>query len=145
VELLVIRRPTWLDTTPGKLYLDGTFFCFVLEDRVRELSTPVETWKVPGKTAIPQGRYPLVLEDSPKFGPQTLTVANVPGFSYIRIHAGNTDENTEGCLLVGQTFLEAADDGGDVLNSRVALDQLKAKVVPAIQRGEPTFITVVSA
>lgn len=146
MEILVLRRPTWLDTTPGKLYLNGRFTCFVLEDRVRELpGVPVAQWKVPGKTAIPEGRYRVILVDSPKFGVDTLSIEGVPGFTDIRVHAGNTDDDTEGCFLVGQTFVDASDDGGDVLNSRLALAALKAVLVPLIKGGEATFLTVLSA
>jgi len=144
MEAVLIRRSTWLDTTPGRLYLDGRFEAFTLEDRIRELpGVPVETWKSLGKTAIPAGRYRLVLEDSGKFGPETLTVADVPGFTYIRIHAGNSDEDTEGCLIVGQVFAEEADDGGNILRSRDALTALRAKLVPAIKAG-PVYLTILN-
>ena len=66
-----------------------------------QVGKPVKDWKVWGETAIPTGKYQLVFETSKKFGPQTLTLLNVPGFEAIRIHSGNTEEDTEGCLIVG--------------------------------------------
>jgi hypothetical protein len=80
--------------TIGQLYIDGELFCFTLEDVVREE-------KIPNETAIPTGTYEVVLETSPKFGPETVTVKNVPGFTGIRIHAGNTADDTEGCIILG--------------------------------------------
>jgi hypothetical protein len=56
---------------------------------------------VDGKTAIPRGIYKVVFQNSPKFGPDTLTLLKVPGFTHIRIHSGNTHEDTEGCIIIG--------------------------------------------
>lgn len=108
------------EATPGFLTVDGRFLCWTLEDRVREQpGVPVAQWKVPGKTAIPVGRYGLRVTWSPRFKQMLPAVEAVPGFAGIRIHAGNTVEDTEGCILVG---LRRQKD--TVLDSRVALDQL---------------------
>lgn len=102
MELILQRTRLREGWTNGQLYIDSQFFCFTLEDKVREQQgVPIEKWKVKGETAIPQGVYDLALEDSPKFGPQTITLLRVPGFSYIRIHTGNTAKDTEGCIIVG--------------------------------------------
>ena len=144
MELVVARRPTVKQTTFGRLSINDHFECYTLEDAVREIhGGPVTEWKIPGETAIPRGRYRLALEDSPKFGPDTMTLKDVPGFSYIRIHAGNDDSDTEGCLLVGQRILEQQDDGGNILDSRAALTALKIKVLTAINTWhESVFLTV---
>ena len=107
---LILKRTRFRDTiTTGQLYVDGAYFCFTLEDKVREVpNQPVETWKVWGETAVPSGLYKITLEDSPRFGPETITLNNVPGFSKIRIHAGNTQMDTEGCIIVGY---RVRDDG----------------------------------
>lgn len=104
----VLRR---IDFQPlrtfGKLYVDGEYFCDVLEDTDRglraDMSLPeIVSTKVPGKTAIPYGTYRVTFEHSPRFKREMLTVCDVQGFSGVRIHAGNTEEDTEGCLLLGK-------------------------------------------
>lgn len=110
--------------TIGKLFVESRFFCWTLEDPIRmdpDPSTPENEAKIPGRTAIPAGVYQLTFEDSPKFGPDTLTLLGVPGFTHIRIHAGNTPEDTEGCILVGDQRSENA-----IHQSRQALRRLKA-------------------
>lgn len=100
---LILQRTRFRDTiTTGQLYADGAYFCFTLEDKVRPAGEP----KVHGETAIPIGIYKVVLENSPKFGVDTPTLLNVPGFQYIRIHAGNTEADTEGCIIVGYKVRE---------------------------------------
>ena len=107
---LILKRTRFRDTiTTGQLYVDGAYFCFTLEDKVREIpGEPVQKWKVQNETAIPQGLYTVGLEDSPHFGPETLTIFKVPGFTGIRIHAGNTQADTDGCIIVGYKI---RDDG----------------------------------
>lgn len=126
LELLRMRQSP--ERTIGQLYIDGELFCFVLEDAVREKEgVPVAEWKVWGKTAIPQGTYEVVLEDSPKFGPDTPTLLRVPCFAYIRIHAGNTEHDTEGCLIVGYKLTA---DNQSILygTTKPALADLKEKI-----------------
>ncbi len=82
-------------TTWGKLFADGKFVCYTLEDLVREVAgQPVDVWKVKGATAIPStsfvgSAYVVTLEKSPRFGVNTLTINSVPGFLGVRMHAGN--------------------------------------------------------
>lgn len=112
--------------TFGKLYAEGNFACFTLEDAVREVpGQPVSAWKVVGRTAIPAGEYKLTLENSPRFGVDTLSIPDVPGFAGIRIHAGNTERDTEGCPLLGMAIDENGIVGG---TSRKAVDLVKAMV-----------------
>ena len=136
MKLLVQREPTKAKATLGRLLIDGVFECDTLEDAVREVKgRPVAEWKIYGETAIPEGVYRVTFENSARFGPDTLTVNAVPGFEGIRIHAGNTDKDTHGCLLLGTR--SAPDFVG---NSRAALAKLKAKVAEAIKRGETVEI-----
>lgn len=138
MNLRVIREPSLNDTTFGVLFVDDRFFAFTLEDQLREVSgRPVSTWKVPGATAIPAGRYPVVVTPSPKFGRALPEVLHVPGFSGIRIHPGNRHTDTEGCLLVG-----AVREGVEIRESRTACDRLQAAVVAALVRGQQVWIRV---
>lgn len=109
---LILKRTRFRDhITSGQLYVDGAYFCFTLEDKVREPKDgqgDVNKWKIKGETAIPSGLYEIVLEFSPKFGSDTITLLKVPGFDKIRIHAGNTQLDTEGCIIVGY---KVRDDG----------------------------------
>jgi hypothetical protein len=142
LELTCWRFPTVRDTTLGVLVDGGgEFLCFTLEDAVREQrGVPVNVWKIPGKTAIPVGRYRLTLETSPRFGPETLTINGVPGFVGIRVHSGNDDGDTDGCPLLGMTvWADALGDGGDVRESRNAVAKLKGIVGAAIAAGRSAW------
>lgn len=102
----VVREPTMRlapaeNVTLGKLYLDNVFFCQTCEDEDRFLENGV-TEKVDGKTAIPRGQYRVVTSFSNKFQRVLPEVLDVPGFEGIRIHGGNTAEDTHGCVLVGK-------------------------------------------
>jgi len=141
MELALYRTKLLSNRTIGQLYINGEFFCFTLEDKVREVpGRPVEEWKIWGETAIPMGRYPVTLERSPKFGPDTISIGRVLGFTYIRIHAGNTEKDTEGCPIVGYAL--TADNIIKPGTTRPALLDLKDKVKKAIKEGETVHITV---
>ena len=127
MELILKRTRLKEEYTVGQLYVDGEFFCFTLEDKVREVpNVPVQTWKIKGETAIPYGKYKVILEHSPRFGPETLTILGVPGFVGIRMHSGNTHKDTEGCIILGY---RVRDDGVIIPGTtRPAVNDLK-KVV----------------
>jgi hypothetical protein len=119
---------------------DGHRLVYVLEDAVREVAgQPVAAWKIHGKTAIPTGEYQITLENSPRFGPETLTVNSVPGFSGVRMHAGNTEGDTEGCPLLGLQVTPTGIAGG---TSKPAVAMIKELVRQAIARGEVVLMTV---
>lgn len=82
--------------TIGKLYIDGHYLCDTLEDTVRSAGV-----KIAGKTAIPAGTYKVRKTMSPRFKKILPEILNVPGFTGVRIHAGNTATDTDGCLLLG--------------------------------------------
>jgi hypothetical protein len=90
-----------------------------------------------GRSAIPEGRYAVVITYSPKLEQWLPLLLNVPKFSGIRIHAGNTAEDTEGCILVGKNW-----EVGKVLDSRIWVHRLKKKIVEAKDRGEGVWVRV---
>ena len=119
-------------------YLAGeaeTYFCDTLEPTWRDYQHGAH--KIKGCSAIPEGRYAVVISWSPKFGKWLPILLGVPMFSGIRIHAGNTASDTEGCILVGENKKV-----GMVLNSNTWLKRLKDRIVAAKERGEAVWITV---
>jgi len=127
--------------TIGELYVDGSVFCYTLEDEVREVrGEPVSSWKVKGKTAIPAGRYEVRLTMSPRFKRVMPQLLNVPGFSGVRIHAGNTAADTEGCILVGKGA-----GSSSVTRSREAYNALFEEIQSAIDAGEKVHIEILGA
>ena len=141
MELVLQRLTKGLTRTPGELRVNGVFFCYTVEDRVREVSgRPVREWKVDGETAITAGRYLLTLETSPRFGPETMTINGVDGFSGIRIHGGNDERHTEGCPLVGYELTGAGTIA--VGQTKAAVANLKRNVREAAARGDRVFIDV---
>ena len=120
------------DYTIGRLYIDGAYFCDTLEDTVRP-----EGVKIPGKTAIPAGKYPVELTESLRFDCLMPLIKNVPNFSGIRIHSGNTAEDTEGCILVGLNKVK-----GKVINSRKTYDKLFKILFTAERNGEKLEIEI---
>ena len=119
--------------TLGTLSVDGDFFCHTLEPTWRKS----EARKVAGHTAIPAGRYPVVITLSPKFNGWLPLLLHVPNFTGIRIHAGNTAKDTKGCILVGENTAK-----GVLSDSRLWVERLKRRIVDAKERGEGVFITV---
>lgn len=106
--------------------------CQVVEDKVRNaLGTPDDMFdKVYGKTAIPYGTYQVIMSYSNRFKKQLPELLDVPNFSGVRIHSGNTHEDTEGCLIVGNNP-KPSDTKSWVYNSKVTL----SKVIEIIQTG----------
>ena len=123
-------------------YLPGTedkYFCDTLEPTWRDYANGA--YKVKGRSAIPEGRYAVVISYSPKFKQWLPILLGGPDFNRkwqgIRIHAGNTAKDTEGCILVGQNR-----EVGKVLDSRKWLYELKQKIVEAKDRGEAVWLTI---
>lgn len=117
--------------THGDLFVNGKFQCYTLED-------PVRAEKIKGKTAIPAGRYRIIINRSNRFKRDLILLLNVPNYEGVRIHAGNTVEDTEGCPLVGRKR-----SGDSVLESKLALNAFQPKVQAALARGEEVWIDVI--
>jgi hypothetical protein len=122
MKITLVRGKEMGNATPGMLYLDSKLFCYTLED----VSRPV---KVYGKTAIPKGKYVVKLTMSNRFKKVMPLLLGVPNFEGIRIHAGNTSEDTEGCILVG-TQSSVVAGNYNVLGSRDAFSKLMAILTP---------------
>ena len=151
MELILERIAKRKTYTIGRLYirrqvmdeyLTGTeddYFCDTLEPTWRDYANGA--YKVKGRSAIPEGRYAVVISYSPKFKAWLPILLGGPEFNRkwqgIRIHAGNCSEDTEGCILVGKNR-----EVGKVLDSRIWLHRLKQKIVEAKDRGEPVWITI---
>ena len=133
MELRLKRDPSTANATTGELWLDGLVECFTCEDVVR----PV---KIKGETAIPAGRYQIKITPSARFKRDLPLLLNVPNFEGVRIHTGNTAEDTEGCILVGQEMLA---DG--VTHSRDAFAHLFPKLRAALDAGEEVWISIEDA
>ena len=145
MELKLYRYALNIDSTGGLLFMNGYFFCYTVEDQYQEGE------KVPGETCIPKGRYEIKFRDAggmnetyKKNFPEhvgMLHLQNVPGFTWIYIHPGNNDNNTEGCILVAR---QSKFDGEITLqDSIVAYRKLYNLIKLAISQGEQVFIEIV--
>ena len=147
MKLDVVRTQFGDDATCGILFIDKIFECYVLEDEVRDLKEYAET-------AIPLGEYEIKFRNVGGFatkynsrygidfhGNGMLELQDVPNFKYILIHTGNTDENTAGCYLVGNTQqdLDVSKDGF-IGSSRNAYEKMYPKVRDALLAGEKVTI-----
>jgi len=145
MKLDVIRFQFGNDATNGLLFIDDVFECYTLEDQYQET-------KVMHETCIPEGEYKVEYRTvggfhtkyAAKYGSfhkGMLWIKNVPGFEYILIHSGNTDEHTSGCLIVGETQqdLDRGKDGF-IGNSGDAYKKLYTKVSGALEKGDEVRI-----
>lgn len=121
MKLLLRRGPSSAKSTIGELFVDGVFECHTLEDVVRGI-------KIHGETAIPVGTYKVIINRSNRFKRLLPLLIDVPNFAGVRIHPGNSDQNTEGCILPG-TYNPKTPDW--VSGSRTAFDKLFAKMQEA--------------
>lgn len=110
--------------TIGKMYIDGEYFCDTLEDTDRGLKqdmalSELKEMKVYGKTAIPTGEYMVAVTFSNRFNKWLPLIHPVPAFEGVRIHSGNTADDSEGCILCGKNRVK-----GKVLDSRKTMSEL---------------------
>jgi hypothetical protein len=145
VEFSLVRKYFNENYTIGKLSVDGEYLCDTLEDKVRDLHdrnhdgdfTDEGEGKMPGKTAIPYGRYEIKMIYWLKHKRKCPLLQDVPGFTGIFIHAGNGPEDTEGCILVGENK-----EKGKVLYSRYHTEIVTNFIRKGIQKGNQVFITI---
>lgn len=132
MQITINRIFKGTEYTIGRLALDGKYFCDTLEDRVRPSGE-----KVRGTTAIPAGNYEVILNWSPRFKRALPMVLDVPGFSGVRIHAGNCAADTEGCVLVGFNQVK-----GRLVASRPTLARLMEKLLAAVKAGGKIWLEI---
>ena len=153
MELIVDRKWKKQSYTISNLTIDGKWFCNVLEDKDRNLDSSMSIAKIrelkkPSITAIPKGTYEITLDViSPKYCTNSFykqvcngkvpRLLNVKGFEGILIHAGNTDKDSAGCLLVGMNL-----ERGKVLKSQETFRKLYKMLSEAKLRGEYIQITI---
>jgi len=151
MELLNRRISSGTEATLGTLF-DVTninqpieFLCYVLEDQFNEP-------KIPGETRIPPGRYQILLRTeggmNPRYGKRfsfhegMIWLQDVPDFTFIYIHVGNKDDDSEGCLLVGDGQISNVVERGQVTNSVIAYRRLYGKIVKALSNDEEVWIEI---
>ena len=145
MKLQVVRTQFGKDATNGLLFIDGVFECYTLEDQYQSV-------KVMHETCIPEGTYDIKFRKTGGFHAKysaryknahygMLHLQDVPGFTYILIHTGNTDEHTSGCLIVGETQQDLdINFNGMVGSSAVAYKKMYSKVANQLLQGKEVTI-----
>ena len=142
LQITVTRHSPRPGYTIGRMDINGTKFSDTLEDTDRGLTQDmqldeIKRIKVYGKTAIPKGTYKVSVQYWQKHKIYVPFIHDVPGFTSILIHSGNTPEDTLGCILVGENTIK-----GRLTNSRPYMTRLTKLCQDAIRRGEPVRITI---
>ena len=145
MQLDVVRTQFGKDATNGMLFIDGIFECYTLEDQYQAV-------KVMHETCIPEGVYDIEFRKTGGFHAKyseryknahygMLHIQNVPNFTYILIHAGNTDEHTSGCLIVGETQQDLdMNESGFIGHSGTAYKKMYTKVAGQLLQGKKVTI-----
>ena len=116
--------------TIGKLYKNGVYITDTIEDVVRDI-------KIQDKTAIPVGKYKVIVNQSNRFKRLLPLLIDVPGFDGIRIHNGINETSTSGCIIVGENKIK-----GQVINSRYWMNKICDDMYAAQMKGIKITITI---
>lgn len=143
LHFTLIRKYRKEAYTIGQLFENGAFLCNTIEDRDRGLNNNMSASailkiKVPGETAIPTGTYRLDVNESPKFKRDLIEIVGVPGYSGVRIHKGNTAQDSAGCVIPGINT-----EKGKVTDSTKYEEMLTRKVKAAIAKNDDCFLTII--
>lgn len=145
MQLSVLRYSVNEESTLGLLFIDGVFACYTLEDEPRKA-------KIKGETRIPEGTYKVelriigthhqkYLKKYPYMHLGMLHITGVPNFTNILIHIGNTDDDTDGCLLVGDSAISNVKQVGRINSSTIAYEKIYPKIAARLHNGEDVYIT----
>lgn len=142
MEIKLYRKYRKTNYTIGQLFINGKYFSDCLEDPDRGLTDTmsleeIKRIKVFGNTCIPYGQYKVTITYSPKFKRNLPLINNVKGFDGIRIHFGNTQYDTSGCVLPGFNKVK-----GKVIDSKATTERLIKVIQEAIDRNEEVFINI---
>ena len=134
MEVTIWRKYRRSGFTISRLYVDRVMLCHILEDEDRGLMQGMSVGeiariKVAGRTAIPVGDYKIILQWSPRFRKVLPTILNVKGYAGVRMHAGNTSKDTDGCPLFGDANEDNIRDW--VSNSRKRFNEFFQKLSAA--------------
>ena len=141
-----VRRFAFKESyTIGRMTAGGEKLCETLEDKIRDLKDlnhdgdfdDLGEGKIYGETAIPCGRYQVIITFSPKFQKRLPELLNVPGFNNIRIHAGSNSRHTEGCVLVGENKQK-----GRLINGPYYQTRIVQMIDEDTEKGLTSWITV---
>jgi len=142
MQIIIDRKYKKAHYTIGNLYINGIWQCNTLEDPDRGLTKSmtlqqIKQIKVYGNTAIPTGTYLVTYTYSNKFKALMPLVVDVPGWSGVLLHVGNTPEDTLGCILVGMNKVK-----GKVIESKVTFKKVNDKIRAAYKSGEKIYLTI---
>lgn len=145
MRLVLVRYGLGDDSTLGRLYIDGEFVCFTLEDERRKV-------KVPAETCIPEGEYRIELRPAGRLHPDyakrfsfhkgMLWLRDVPDFEYIYLHIGILPKHTAGCPLVGARPIVGLEGEFELRESEIAYRHVAPAVTERIVAGEKVTIHV---
>lgn len=143
MKLLIERNEFNKNSTQGKLYVNGVYLADTLEPTDRGLhggmtETQIADIKINGKTAIPAGIYPVTLKYSPRFKRVLPTIEDVKCFDGVRIHAGNSYQDTAGCVLLGERVQKDI-----IANSCKMVDRIQQMIVNSIEADEGVTLQIV--
>jgi hypothetical protein len=146
MKLTLQRFSSGNESTLGSLFIDNIWCAFTLEDEYREV-------KIKGETRIPFGNYKILLRKEgghhenytkkfPEIHKGMLWLQNVPGFQYILIHVGNTDKDTDGCILVGDSCMQNITARGSLAGSTSAYERIYPVIAAELEKGNVVTIEV---
>lgn len=144
MELGIVRKIFTAESTIGDFMINDVRYYYSLEDvdRQRQNDGSIIPWtrdlKIPRETAVPYGRYEVITNYSARFKKVMPLLLNVQDYEGVRVHSGNTDENTEGCPLIGYTRSH-----NFVGESRRAFEDFMPRLFAALKKGK-VFITIKS-
>lgn len=137
MQLRLVRSVYTDNSVMGKLYVDGEFFAYTCEDKDRNLRGDISK-KVKAQTAIDEGKYEVICSFSNRFQRYLPLLLQVPCFEGIRIHAGNTHADSEGCILIGAE----GDMTSRIWNCKSKVLALVSKL-KEVEKKEKTWIEIV--